>query len=127
MNFESTYELARPQVAAWSLFDKTRLPLLTILFIGVNILDIVMTTVLLGTGAFRESNPLAHFVLFNYGLVGMIWFKLIFVAGIVLIAQFVASRKENTARWLLLTGTTMVGGVVAYSGWLFTAFLQMLA
>ena len=97
----------------------------TTLFILANTLDVVMTLILLSTGAFRESNPLANFVLEQWGTGGMIYFKFAFVAGIAAIAQFVATRQLGTARGLLILGTLMVGGVVAYSSYLFVNYLQV--
>ena len=116
-------ELAVPAQPAWSLGQQMQLPLLTMAFLLANLLDIVMTWALLATGAFREANPLANFVLENWGMTGMIGFKLAFVAGVILIAQYIASQRLGTARGLLTVGTLMVGAVVTYSGWLFAGFL----
>ena len=90
-------------------FEKT-------LFVLVNLMDIVMTSLLLNTGQFTESNPIANFVLDHWGFAGMTAFKLIVVAMVMLIANVIAIRRIRTSRRLLHFGTIAVGGVVAYSG-----------
>lgn len=83
-------------------------------FILVNVLDIVMTNILLRMNA-MESNPFAKWVLDRWGFVGMIAFKLIIVAVVCIIAQFVATRNLPRAKQLLYLGTAIVGAVVLYS------------
>ena len=89
-------------------FEKT-------LFVIANLMDIVMTHLLLGTGHFIESNPIANYVLTEYGFAGVAAFKLIVVAMVMLIANIIAFRRIRTSRYLLHFGTLIVGGVVVYS------------
>lgn len=92
-------------------FEKT-------LFVLVNLMDIVMTHTLLSTGAFYESNPIAQWIIDGWGTMGMTAFKLIVVAGVMLIANLVAVYRVKTSRNLLNFGTFMVGAVVTYSVYL---------
>ncbi|TWT58457.1 hypothetical protein KOR42_18320 [Thalassoglobus neptunius] len=94
----------------------------TAMFILVNVLDFLMTYLLLSTGKFRESNPIAEFFLHRWGPVqGMLYFKLSLVVVVCVIAQIIALKKPATARWLLNFGTVIVVGVVVYS---LTIFLR---
>ncbi|MEM7477822.1 MAG: DUF5658 family protein [Planctomycetota bacterium] len=86
-------------------------------FILANVLDFYMTYLLLSNGAI-ESNPVADFFYKNWGFQGMLYFKLLSVAFICVLAQAIARRSLNHARFVLLIGTAIVGFVVVYSGWL---------
>ena len=117
MNLENCIE-APTAPAIWRLMiDQVKFPVETALFILVNTLDVVFTILLLSTGAFHESNPVANMVLQTWGIAGMVYFKFAFVLGIVIIAQYIANREYNTARGLLYFGTSVVGAVVTYSGY----------
>ncbi len=97
-------------------FEKT-------MFVVFNLMDIVMTYLLLNTGSFYESNPIANFVLDGWGIVGMAAFKLVLVAFVLLIANVVAIWRIGTARKLLYLGSFMIGTVVTYSGYLMMSFV----
>ena len=96
-------------------FEKT-------LFVVVNLMDVVMTFNLINTGAFYESNPIAEHVINNWGMVGMLGFKLLLVAFVLSIANVVAIWKLETSRKLLMFGSFMVGSVVSYSVFLMMSF-----
>ncbi len=87
-------------------------------FVLANVLDVFMTYLLLTRGAI-EANPFANYVLERWGFHAMVWFKLIMVALVCIIAQLIATRRLGTARALLIFGTIIVGGVVIYSMRLF--------
>jgi hypothetical protein len=92
-------------------------------FILANVLDVYMTYLLLRHGAI-EANPLANQILQQWGFNAMVWFKLVIVAVVCIIAQLIATRRTRTARGLLFFGTLLVGAVVVYSMGLFiTHFL----
>lgn len=101
-------------------FEKT-------LFVLVNVMDIVMTSLLLNTGQFIESNPIANYVLSEWGFAGVTAFKLIVVSMVMLIANIIAVRRIRTSRRLLHFGTLVVGGVVAYSGVLMMMHLNWIS
>ena len=89
-------------------FEKT-------MFVIANIMDIGMTAMLLGTGRFIESNPIAAHILNDWGLTGMIAYKLILVSIVMLIANTISIWKINTSKSLLHFGTLAVSCVVSYS------------
>lgn len=93
----------------------------TCYFVLANALDAIMTRLLLNFEQFRESNIIADYVLTNFGMRGMIYFKFIVVAVVVIIAQIVARKKLHVARYLLIGGTLFVSGVVIYSCYLWVA------
>lgn len=86
----------------------------TSFFILANVLDIVMTNILLRFNA-MEANPLAKLVLEHWGFRGMIAFKMLIVAMVCVIAQIVAIRNLTRAKQLLYVGCGIVGLVVVYS------------
>ncbi|XZE21453.1 DUF5658 family protein [Pirellulaceae bacterium SH449] len=83
-------------------------------FILVNVLDIVLTNVLLQRGA-MEANPIANFVFIQFGFAGMIAFKLASVVFVCLAAQLIARKSPSKARGLLWFGCILVGAVLVYS------------
>ncbi len=103
----------------WWQFFTGKLPLEneTTTFILINCLDIFMTYTLLRRGAI-EANPIANYFYQNWNFNGMIFFKLVTVAAVCVIAQVVAWKKPRTARFLLIFGSLIVGAVVIYSLWL---------
>jgi len=100
-------------------FITRKLPLQdqTTFFILINSLDIFMTYVLISLGAI-EANPVANYFLQRYNFNGLIFFKLVIVAGVCVIAQIIAAKSVRKGRDLLNFGSLLVGAVVAYSCWL---------
>jgi hypothetical protein len=96
-------------------FEKT-------IFVLVNLMDVVMTYLLLNTGSFYESNPIANFILDGWGMAGMTAFKLVTIGIVLAIANIVAVWRVETSRKLLYFGTAIVGTVVAYSSYLLLNF-----
>lgn len=86
-----------------------------IMFVIANTMDIGMTSMLLGTGQFIESNPIAAHILNDWGLAGMIAYKLIIVSIVMLIANIISIWRINTSKQLLHFGTLAVSAVVSYS------------
>lgn len=85
-------------------------------------LDVVMTFLLLHMSAsgnstvrFVESNPLARWVIHQWGLPGMIVFKTGLSGLVVGIALIVYPVRPVVARLLLIGGTIVVTAVVVYS------------
>lgn len=83
-------------------------------FILINVLDLVLTNILLQRDAI-EANPLANMVFVHYGFVGMIVFKLVSVLFVCLAAQIIATKSPTKAKWLLWFGCAVVGAVLIYS------------
>lgn len=86
-----------------------------LLFVFVSALDIFATYILLRDGNFVESNPLAQFFFNRWGMKGMVYFKLVMVAGICTIAHVVSLQRPQSARRLLQFAIVVVTIVVVYS------------
>jgi hypothetical protein len=93
----------------------------TCLFALASALDFLMTWSLLGFQGstdevqFVESNPVACFFLTNWGLIGLIGFKLAMVCAIAAVCQAIASRRIGTARRVLQFAAIAASLVVVYS------------
>ena len=89
----------------------------TLRFVLVSTLDVFMTYVLLRQpgGQFIESNPIARYFIYGWGVKGMVGFKLAMTALVCIISQIVYQRRPLVARWLLNGATLVVAGVVIYS------------
>lgn len=100
-------------------FMTRKLPLqnATTMFIFINTLDIFMTYVLISLGAI-EANPIANYFFAKFNFNGLIFFKLVIVAGVCVIAQIIAASSIRKGKDLLNFGSLLVGSVVAYSCWL---------
>lgn len=94
-------------------------------FIFVSALDIFATYILLRIGGFTESNPVAAFFLFRWGVKGLVYFKLTMVACVCIIAHVISLQRPQTALRLLQFATLVVGGVVLYSVYLFVKCSQV--
>ena len=104
----------------WGFRQKLPLEHETVMFILVNVLDFATTYYMLmhrdqGGGSFYESNPVAQYFLNRWGVKGLLQFKMAVVAFVCVIAQIVATKKEASARFLLVMGTIVVSIVVVYS------------
>jgi hypothetical protein len=86
-------------------------------FVLVSTLDVFMTYVLLRQpgGRFVESNPIARYFIYGWGVKGMVGFKLSMTALVCVISQIVARPRPLVAKWLLNGATLVVAGVVIYS------------
>lgn len=86
-------------------------------FVLVSTLDVFMTYVLLRQpgGRFVESNPIARYFIYGWGVKGMVGFKLSMTAFVCVISQIVYQRRPLVAKWLLNGATLVVAGVVIYS------------
>lgn len=98
-------------------FFTRKLPLQseTCFFILVSAFDVFATYLLLARGDHVESNPVARFFFDRWNIDGMIAFKFVMVAFVCVIVQLIARKKVETARYLLIFLTLVVGAVVVYS------------
>ena len=89
----------------------------TVLFLVASILDFCLTFVLLTHPQieFLESNPLARYLLYGWGVQGMIVFKFLLVAFITLTCHYIARTRLDVARRVLRFGVLAVSAVVVYS------------
>lgn len=114
-------EKAEPKTGlqkVFGFFFQEKLPMEseTSLFVLVSVLDLIFTILLLNQGGFRESNPVADYVLAIWGVKGMIVFKMILVCFIVIVTQIIAKQRPTTARMILYLGTFVVTLVLIHSG-----------
>lgn len=84
-------------------------------FLLLGVLDLVLTTILLNTGAVHEANPLASFFIFAGGLHGLIGFKCGLLTVAAVAAQVIVLRRPRAAKAVLHTGIVVQFFVVAYS------------
>ena len=105
------------QPTIWQILFRRKLPLEqeTTWFIFVNILDFVLTLLITQRKGFTEGNPIARFFLLSWGFKGLLYFKCAIVAFMTVLAQIIAAKKIETARWLLNLGTLIVTCVLFYS------------
>jgi len=108
----------------WKRLFQQPLPLQneTVRFVLANALDVFTTYLLLWLTANRmlnasviESNAVARFFLNHWGIKGLVYFKFAMTALVLLLAQLIALKKLESARWLLNVGTLVVAAVVVYS------------
>ena len=62
-----------------------------------------------------ESNPIARWVIREWGLTGMVVFKLLLVTVVVAIAEVAGRSHPRIGRLLLIAGTMVTAAVVVYS------------
>ena len=107
---------ARPTICQFLFRRKLPLEGETTWFIFVNVLDIYLTyLVFQRMERSTEANPIAQFFLYSWGMKGLVYFKCAMVAFVVVLAQIIAGKKVETARWLLNFGTLIVTCVLFYS------------
>ncbi len=97
---------------------------LTRAFVALNILDLVVTFFLLNHGGFRESNGIADYYLDRWGFAGMVWYKILSVMIVIVVTQIVARYRFRIARWILIFGCLVMGGVVLYSCYLYLTYQE---
>ncbi len=97
----------------------------TCLFILASAIDAFMTYVILRHSAdgrtsvvLTEGNAVARYFLYHWGIKGLVAFKFTMVAATVVVAQVIALRRKDLARWVLNVGTGLVCVVIGYSLWL---------
>ncbi len=72
-----------------------------ILLITLNIADVLLTKNALGSGLI-EANPIADFVIVNYGFIGLLAFKLSFIMFFFAASSMSANEKLKNSGLLLL-------------------------
>ncbi len=72
-------------------------------FVFLSALDIMLTRVILRLGG-SEANGIAHKIVRNYGIVGLVAYKFLLVTLVILICEYIGRRKKEAARILLSIG-----------------------
>ena len=111
------------QAVEVSLFrEKLSLESETARFILVSALDIFMTYMVIRYSLegrtsleISEGNPIPAFLIRQWGIGGMIAFKMITVAFVTILSQIIARMSLAKARFMLNFGTIIVAVVVLYS------------
>lgn len=99
------------------LTNAIRLPQETLILCVVSLLDVVMTYRLLTREdmSFVESNPVAQYFLYRWGMKGMAYFKGGMTLLVCVVTQIIAREKPDLARKVLGVATLIIVGVVIYS------------
>jgi hypothetical protein len=77
-------------------------PNLYMWLVFVSALDVIMTRVILFFGG-TEINPIADFIINNWGRLGMSIFKFIIVAFVIIVCEFISRRNMIASRRLAIT------------------------
>jgi hypothetical protein len=85
------------------------------LFIAANLLDLFLTLLFIRYGG-SEANPLAKWVVLNFGRTGFIAFKLLLMFLVIFLVEAIARKRKNAARLLIWFGILAMGAVVVSSG-----------
>lgn len=91
--------------------------MINITFIILSLVDYFLTIAILGrTGADMEVNPIAVYVYKDYGLWGLLWFKLLMVGIVIFLIFLIGREKPRMAMalsyfWLVVLGVVVSIGV----------------
>ena len=91
-------------------------------FVFFSALDVMLTWKILERGG-SEVNPIAHLVIRDWGLNGVIAFKFALTLFVILVCEHVGRVRERTARWLARTAVGVSVLPPAYSLGLLAAHL----
>ncbi|MEW4567140.1 DUF5658 family protein [Tautonia sp. JC769] len=85
----------------------------------LSVLDVFLTWALLARGPqFIESNPVAAWVFHRYNIKGLVAYKFLLIAGVVVIAEGVEYARAGRGKLVLRIGIIAAAAVVIYSGML---------
>jgi hypothetical protein len=86
-------------------------------FTMLSVADLTLTWLLIeySGGRVRESNPVAHAWLIDFGWHGLVWFKAITMLVVVTVVLVLVRYRPRTGLWLVTFACLAVGGVVLYS------------
>ena len=89
-------------------------PNLYMWLVFVSALDVIMTRVILFFGG-TEINPIADFIIANWGRLGMSIFKFIIVAFVIIVCEFISRRNMIASRRLAVTSIAISTVPVCWS------------
>jgi hypothetical protein len=81
-------------------------------FLIISLADLIATLRMMAAGFIREGNTLAAAIIHDYGILGMIVYKLVLMAIVVTIAAVLLPRRRSAARGILWTGIIITGIVL---------------
>ena len=91
-----------------------RFPRLYILYILLNLLDLMITRLAINNMGMVEANFLARGVLLNFGFAGFLLYKLLLTAIVIVLAEIIARKRPRCALAIIVFGCVAVGAVVAW-------------
>ena len=94
-----------------------------IIFLSVNVADVILTYILLTTGSFEEANGVARNILYLFGFKGLIIFKYSIVLGVGLAIQAIATKDLTAAKRVIRFGICVVGCVDIWSSTLLVNYI----
>ncbi len=86
-------------ISKWSL--PVRHPNLYLWLIFVSALDVILTRVVLFFGG-KEINPVADYVLLNWGRLGMSLFKFLIIGFVIIVCEYIATRNAAVSKRLAI-------------------------
>lgn len=93
----------------------------TLCYVAASALDVVMTWLLLTYDGgsdqvgFIESNPVARYFLYGWGIAGLVYFKVATVGLVILVCHVIARKRIDVAHRIMQFATLVVTLVVVYS------------
>ena len=94
-----------------------RYPTLYLWLVFLSSLDIILTRVILFFGGI-EVNPIADLIIREFGVPGMTVFKFVIVAFVIVVSEYVGSRRRLTGRNLALAAVLINCVPVSWSSML---------
>ncbi len=98
----------------WKWTVPVRHPNLYLWLLFVAVLDVIFTRVVLFFGG-KEINPVADFVIDNWGRFGMALFKMAITAFVIVVCEFIATRSIRISRRLALASILISAVPVVWS------------
>ncbi|MDG2292178.1 MAG: DUF5658 family protein [Phycisphaerales bacterium] len=97
-------------------------PNLYMWLVFVSALDVIMTRVILFFGG-TEINPIADFVIDNWGRLGMSIFKFIIVAFVIIVCEFISRRNLAVSRRLAIASILISMVPVCWSSYIMISII----
>jgi hypothetical protein len=96
--------------------EESQIQGLAVLLIVLSAADLLMTAALLrASPRFFEGNPVAHWFLARWDILGLVMFKFGILGGVTIVSEFIERRRPGWGRFVLLIGC--VGAAYAiYTG-----------
>ena len=107
---ESSTTAIGPKVLQWDI----RFPRLYLLFVVLNMLDLMVTKIAIDQKGMDEANVLAKIVLVTFGFSGFILYKFVLTGLVITLTEMISRRKPRWAFGLVIFGCIAMGLVVLW-------------
>ena len=94
-----------------------RTPRLYLLFVALNLLDLLITRAAINNVGADEGNRLAKSVLVRFGFGGLALYKLALTGMVITLAEIVSRTRPRWALTLMVFGSITMGLVVLWGAW----------